>query len=196
VGVILGLFFVGMRGAPLLAMGLIGVVGGLLYAGWPLYLTSRVFEEVVVFICLGPLVVLGSYFALTGVLHPWPLLVSLPLGLLAASILHASHMRTFPEDVQARQHTLAVELGWERARLLFYSLVGLAYVLALLLILTGVLPGWSWLTFLSLLLAGRGILSVSRISTGQTQALTGLDWQTAQTYLAFGSLLVVGLLLG
>jgi 1,4-dihydroxy-2-naphthoate polyprenyltransferase len=196
VGAILGLFLVGIRGTPLLAMGLIGVVGGLLYAGWPLYLTSRVFEEAVVFLCLGPLVVLGSYFALTGVLHTWPLLVSLPLGLLAASILHANHLRTFPEDVHAKQHTLAVELRWEGARLLFYGVVGLAYFLALLLILTGVLPGWSWLTFLSLFLAGRGVLSVWQASTGQTQALTGLDRQMAQTYLAFGILLIFGLLLG
>ncbi|HEX2276327.1 MAG TPA: hypothetical protein VHN13_04265, partial [Candidatus Tectomicrobia bacterium] len=64
-----------------------------------------------------------------------------------------------------------------------------------LLILTGVLPGWGWLSFLSLLLAGRGVLSVWRASTGQTQALTGLDRQMAQTYLAFGILLVLGLLL-
>jgi 1,4-dihydroxy-2-naphthoate polyprenyltransferase len=195
VGAILGLFLVGIRGTPLLAMGLIGVVGGLLYAGWPLYLTSRVFEEAVVFLCLGPLVVLGSYFALTGVLHTWPLPVSLPLGLLAAAILHADHLRTFPEDVHAKRRTLAVELGWEGARLLFYSFVGLAYFLALLLILTGVLPGWGWLSLLSLFLAGRGVLSVWRAATGQTQALTGLDRQMAQTYLAFGILLVLGLLL-
>ena len=196
VGVILGLFLVGLRGTPLLAMGLIGVVGGLLYAGWPLYLTSRVFEEAAVFLCLGPLVVLGSYFTLTGVSHAWPLLVSLALGLLATSIPHASHLRTFPEDVHAKRHTLAVALGWERARLLFYSLIGLAYFLTLLLILTGVLPGWGWLTFLSLVLAVRSVWPVWQASTGQTQALVGLDRQTAQTYLAFGILLVFGLLLG
>ena len=196
VGAILGLFLVGIRGTPLLAMGLIGVVGGLLYAGWPLYLTSRVFEEAVVFLCLGPLVVLGSYLTLTGAFHTRPLLVSLPLGLLATSILHAGHLRTFSEDMHAKRHTLAVELGWERARLLFYSLVGLAYFLALLLILTGVLPGWGWLAFLSLFLAGRGVLSVWQAAAGQPQARTGLDRQMAQTYLAFGVLLVFGLLLG
>jgi 1,4-dihydroxy-2-naphthoate polyprenyltransferase len=196
VGVILGLFLVGIRGTPLLTMGLIGVAGGLLYAGWPLYLTPRAFEEAVVFLCLGPLVTLGSYFALTGILRPWPLLVSLPLGFLATSILHASHLRTFPEDVHATRHTLAAELGWERARLLFYSFVGVAYFLALLLILTGVLPGWGWLTFLSLFLAGRSVLSVWQASAGQTQGLIGLDRQMAQTYLAFGTLLVFGLLLG
>jgi 1,4-dihydroxy-2-naphthoate octaprenyltransferase len=196
VGVILGLFLVGMRGIPLLAMGVIGVVGGLLYAGWPLYLTSRVFEEAVVFICLGPLVVLGSSFTLTGVHQAWPFLVSLPLGLLATSILHASHLRTFPEDVQAKHHTLAVALGWKSARLLSYILVGLPYFLVLLLILTGVLPGWVWLTFLSLFLAGWGVISVWQASAEQTQALAGLDRQMAQMYLAFGILLILGLLLG
>jgi 1,4-dihydroxy-2-naphthoate polyprenyltransferase len=196
VGVILGLFLVGMRGTPLLAIGLIGAVGGLLYAGWPLYLASRVFEEAVVFVCLGPLVVLGAYFTLTGVLHTRPFLVSLPLGFLATSILHASHLQTFPDDLRAKHHSLAVALGWESARLLFYILVGLPYFLVLLLILTGVLPGWDWLTFLSLFLAGRGVLSVRRASAEQTQALAGLDRQLAQTYLVFGILLVFGLFLG
>jgi 1,4-dihydroxy-2-naphthoate octaprenyltransferase len=196
VGVILGLFLVGMHGMTLLAMGLIGVVGGLLYAGWPLYLASRIFEEAVVFICLGPLVLLGAYFTLTGVLHTRPFLVSLPLGLLATSIFYASHLRTFPEDMQAQHHTLAVALGWESARLLFYTLVGLPYFLVLLLILTGILPGWVWLTFLSLFLAGRGVLSVWQASTEETQALADLDRRMAQTYLVFGILLVFGLFLG
>jgi 1,4-dihydroxy-2-naphthoate polyprenyltransferase len=98
--------------------------------------------------------------------------------------------------VHAKRHTLAVALGWERARLLFYGLIGLAYLLTLLLILTGVLPGWGWLTFLSLFLAVRSVWPVWQASTGQTQALVGLDRQMAHTYLAFGILLVVGLLLG
>jgi 1,4-dihydroxy-2-naphthoate octaprenyltransferase len=196
IGSVLGLFFVGLRGSPLLVIGLIAVVGGLLYAGWPIYLASRVFEEGVVFICLGPVVVLGTYEALAGIFHTRPFLVSLPLGLLAASILHASHLRAFPADVQSKHRTLAVTLGWDRARLLFYFLVGLAYVFTIILILTGPLPGWAWLTFVSLPLAGRGAWAIGQASAEQTQELADLDQQMAQAYLAFGVLLVLGLLLG
>jgi 1,4-dihydroxy-2-naphthoate octaprenyltransferase len=193
-GLALGLFLVGLRGTPLLVMGLSGVAGGLLYAGWPVYLASRVFEEAVVFICLGPLVVLAAYDVLTGVSQARPFLVSLPVGCLMASILHASHLHTFSEDIRDKRHTLAVLLGWEKARLLFDLLVGLPFLLALILILTGTLPGWAWLILLSLPLAVRSVASVWQASAAQTQVLAGLDRHMAQTYLAFGVLLVLGLI--
>ena len=195
-GSVLGLFLVGLRGTPLLVIGFIGVVGGLFYAGWPLYLSSRLLEDAVVFVGLGPLLVLGAFDTLTGALHVVPFLVSLPLGFLSESILHASHLQTFSADVNAKVRTLAVVLGWERARLLFYALVGLPYVLVALLILGRALPAWAWLTFLSSCLAGRSVLAVYRSTAEQTQHLAGLDRQMAQAYLAFGVLLIFSLILG
>ena len=195
-GSVLGLFLVGLRGTPLLVIGLIGVVGGVLYAGWPLYLSSRVIEDAAVFVGLGPLLVLGAFDTLTGALHVLPFLVSLPLGFLTESILHASHLQTFSADVNGKVRTVAVALGWDRARLLFYALIGLPYLLVALLILTGALPGWAWLTFLSLPLAGRSILLVGRATTAQSPDLVGLDRRVAQAHMAFGVLLVFGLILG
>jgi 1,4-dihydroxy-2-naphthoate octaprenyltransferase len=195
VGALLGLFLVGPGGVPLLLIGMIGVVAASVYAGWPLYLSSRLVEDVAICIGFGPLLVLGTYAALTGSLQPWPFLVSLPLGLLAESVLHVSHLQTFSADVNAKLRTLAEVLGWDKARLLFDSLVGLSYVLAVLLILTGALPGWAWLTFLSIPLAGRSLLGVWRATTPESRALTGLDRQMALTHLAFGALLAFSLIL-
>jgi 1,4-dihydroxy-2-naphthoate polyprenyltransferase len=195
-GSVLGLFLVGLRGTPLLLIGFISVVGGVLYAGWPLYPSCRVIEDAAVFVGLGPLLVLGAFAALTGALHVLPFLVSLPLGFLAESILHASHLQTFSVDVDGKVRTVAVMLGWERARVLFYALIGLPYLLVAWLILTGALPGWAWLTFLSLPLAGRSILLVQRATTAPSQALVGLDRQALQAHLAFGVLLMLGLILG
>jgi 1,4-dihydroxy-2-naphthoate polyprenyltransferase len=196
VGALLGLSLAGPGGVSPLLIGLIGVGGGLLYAGWPLYLSSRVIEDVAVGVGFGPLLVLGTYAALTRTLPLWPLLVSLPLGCLAESILHASHLQTFAADVNAKIRTLAVMLAWDRARLLFYALIGLAYALVAVLILAQALPGWAWLTFLSAPLAGRSLLGAWRATTPESQALAGLDRQVAQTQLAFGVLLIFSLILG
>jgi 1,4-dihydroxy-2-naphthoate octaprenyltransferase len=196
VGSLLGLFLVGLRGVPLLMMGLLAVVGGLMYAGWPVFLSSRVIEEVLVGIGFGPLAVVGTYYVLTGTFATSPFLVSLPLAGLAASILHAHHLQAFATDLNVKSRTLAVMLGWERAQLLFYALVGLPYLLVLLLILSGALPAWAWLTFLSLPLAGRSALSVWRTTAEHTSNLAGLDRQMALAHLAFGLLLLVGLMLG
>jgi 1,4-dihydroxy-2-naphthoate octaprenyltransferase len=172
------------------------VVGGLLYAGWPVYLSYRVIEDAAVFVGLGPLAVWSTYYTLTGTLDALPFLVSLPLGCLAESILHASHLRSFSLDVTIKRRTAAVGLGWDRARLLFYVLVGLPYILVALLILTGALPGWTWLAFLSLPMAGRSALLVWRATAEQTQDLASLERQTAQAHLAFGVLLTLGLIRG
>jgi 1,4-dihydroxy-2-naphthoate octaprenyltransferase len=196
VGSLLGLFLVGLGGMPLLLIGLIGVVGGLLYAGWPVYLSSRVIEDAAVCIGFGPLPVLGTYAALTGTFHLWPFLVALPLGFLAESILHAGHLQTFSADVTAKIRTLAVVLGWERARLLFYILISLPYIMVAFLVLMGALPGWAWLTFLSVPLAGRSLLWVWRATSPQSQTLAGLDRQVSLAHLAFGALLIFSLILG
>ncbi len=195
-GSLLGLFLVGFRGTPLLTIGFIGVVGGLVYAGWPLHLSSRWLEDAAVFVGLGPLLVLGAFIALTGSLHLIPVLVSLALACLAESILHASRLQAFSADVNAKVRTLAVALGWERARILFYALVGLPYVLVALLILGRALPGWAWLTFLSVPLVARTCLSLWRATADQSQVLAGLDRQMAHAYLAFGVLLICSLILG
>ena len=195
-GSVLGLFLVGLRGTPLLAMGCTGVAAGLLYAGWPLFLSRRVIEDVAVLVGLGPVLVLGAFNALTGGVHVVPFLVSLPLGFLAESILHAGHLQSLSADINARVRTLAVVLGWGKARLLFHALIGLPYVLVALLILTGILPVWAWLTFLSVPLAARSLLALWRAPADHTQAPPGLDRQVAQAYLAFGVLLLCGLILG
>jgi 1,4-dihydroxy-2-naphthoate octaprenyltransferase len=194
-GVLFGLVLVGLRGAPLLVLGLLGVSGALLYAGWPLYLAPPALEDAAVFVGLGPLVVLGAFATLSGSLRMGPLLVALPLACLAAAILHASHLQSFAADAHAKLRTLAVVLGWEGARLMFYVLAGLPYVLVALLMVGRILPGWAWLPFLSAPLAGRGALAVYRATVEQTATLAGLDRQMAVAYVAFGGLLLAGMLL-
>jgi 1,4-dihydroxy-2-naphthoate octaprenyltransferase len=194
-GSALGLFLVGLRGTPLLAMGCTGVVAGLLHAGWPLYVSRRVVEDVAVFVGLGPVLTLGAFNALTGSVHMAPVLVSLPLGFLAESILHAGHLQSFAADMNARVRTLAVVLGWKTSWRLFYALVGLPCVLVVLLILTKTVSVWAWLTFLSVPLAARSLVGAWRTPADHAQVPAGLDRQIAQGYLVFGILLLCSLIL-
>jgi 1,4-dihydroxy-2-naphthoate octaprenyltransferase len=195
-GLLIGFFLVALRGMPLLFLGLIGVLGGLVYAGWPVRVPYFGVSEGVLFLGTGPLLVVGCYDVLTGAYHHTSLLVSLPIGLLAVAILHASHLQTLSEDTKSNLRTVAVVLGWERARLLYYALLGLPYLVVLILILGSVLSAWTWLAFVSLPLAGRSVASVWRATPERAQPLRNLDRQTAHVHLAFGVLLGLGLLLG
>lgn len=196
IAVILGLFPVVLRGAPMVLLGLVGGLAGLLCAGWPVRLPYRVLDDAMVFLGLGPLSVLAAYYALTGELHRTPLLASIPLGFLAAAVLAAGHLQSFADDTKAGIRTAAVVVGWARARLLYGCLLGLPYVLAAAFALAGALPGWVWLVVLSAPLAGRAGLTAWHATPEQAADLARLAEQTAYVYLAFGALFTMGLGVG
>jgi 1,4-dihydroxy-2-naphthoate octaprenyltransferase len=195
-GVLLGLPMASERGMPVLLLGVVGVLSSLSYAGWPARVPSYVSDEVAVFLGLGPVATLGSWYVLTGVLGLTPAMLSLAIGLLAAALLHAARLPTLAADAKAGTRTAAAWLGWEGARRLYYLLTGIPYLLVLGLLLADMLPGWAWLTFLSAPLTGRGVLSVWQSAPEQLQDLAGLDTQTTYAYAAFGLSLGLGLLLG
>jgi 1,4-dihydroxy-2-naphthoate octaprenyltransferase len=195
-GCFIGLLVVGFRGPPLLLVGVGGVVAGLVYAGWPLQLSLPWFEAAAVFLGTGPLLVLGTTFALTGSVSLLPVLVSVMLGCLVECILFASHLQAPSAAIGPRVRSLPQALGWERARWVFYGLLGLPYALLGVLILGEALPVWAWVTFLSLALVARHLIALWQAAADQTQALAGFDHRMAQTYMAFGGWLIVSLMLG
>ena len=111
----IGLALVALRGMPLLLLGLIGVLGGFFYTGWPVRWKYRAMGDVAGFILMGPLMVISSYFVLTGSYRHSALLVSLPIGFLMDAILHATNLRAIADDAKANIHTLAMVLEIGRA---------------------------------------------------------------------------------
>jgi 1,4-dihydroxy-2-naphthoate octaprenyltransferase len=101
-------------GNTLLWLGLAGIAGGLAYSAGPLRLSYRGAGEAVVFALFGPLVVAGSYFCQTGHLGSFPLLASLPAGLLVLAILVVNEVLDVDWDALAGKRTLVVRLGKRR----------------------------------------------------------------------------------
>jgi len=196
VGAIIGLFLVGLRGLPLLLFGLVGILSGFLYAGWPVRLRWRAMDDIIVFLCLGPLLVLSSMFVLTGMYHHSALLVSLPIGLLAEAVFYSSNLHAHSDGGPAALPSLGMALGWETSRLVFGGLIVLPYILVLLLLLLGILPGWGMLVFVSAPLAVWAVAPVWRVTPGQAQSLAALERPAIWLHLAFGLLLALGLILG
>jgi len=91
--------------------------------------------------------------------------------------------------------SLAAALGGETSRLVYGLLVVLPYFLVLLFFLLGILPGWGVLVLVSAPLAVWAMAPVWRAPPGQAEPLVALDRPTFWLYLAFGLLLVLGLIL-
>ena len=98
---LVGLYLVALRGPAIVVLGLLGLVGGYVYTAPPFQYKYHALGVPLVFLLMGPLMVVGSYFAVTGAWSLTALVLSIPVGLLVAAILHGNEWRDISEDTRA-----------------------------------------------------------------------------------------------
>jgi 1,4-dihydroxy-2-naphthoate octaprenyltransferase len=192
---LVGIELLHLRGWPMLIFGLIGIVMGYSYTGPPFQYKFHALAVPLVAILMGPLEVVGSYFAVSGGYSSAALYASIPIGLLVAAILHANEWRDISEDARAGISTLSAALGANGAHLLYLGLVTGAYVVVGAAAIGHQLPVSSLLVVLSLPVFVWVLRASELGATGQTRALSMIDMKTARLHMSFGLLLVVGLFL-
>ena len=121
--VAVGLYLVALRGPAIVVLGVLGLVGGYGYTAPPLQYKYHALGVPLVFLLMGPLMVVGSYFAITGVWAPQALVLSIPVGLLVAAILHGNEWRDISEDTRAGIVTLSSRIGRDWAHYGYVALV-------------------------------------------------------------------------
>jgi 1,4-dihydroxy-2-naphthoate octaprenyltransferase len=194
-GIALGLYLVYLRGPILLLLGVVGVLGGYGYTAPPFEYKFRALGVPMIFLLMGPLTVVGSYIAVSGAWNPNALVLSLPIGFLVAAIVHGNDWRDISDDTRAGISTLSSRVGRYWARYAYLGLVICAYASLSLAIALRALPATTVLALLSLPFLAQVIGSAELGAQGQARAIAKIDLETAHLHLAFGSLLVVGLLL-
>jgi 1,4-dihydroxy-2-naphthoate octaprenyltransferase len=148
-----------------------------------------------VFLLMGPLMVWGSYFALTGAIDQRAVYVSLPIGFLVTAILNANNLRDIQRDRQARVKTLENVLGYRFAKGEYLSLLCAAYAGVGIMMAMKILSWPSALVFLSLPLALKNIRQALANREDTPGQIAFLDRATAQLHLAFGVLLFISLII-
>lgn len=192
-GIILGLILVVIRGMPLLLMGLAGALGGYAYTAKPFDLKYKGFGDIMVFILMGPLLVISAYYAFTGFITARALIVSIPIGCLVAAILHANNIRDMVSDKKAGIATLALKMGRRGAAIEYEALVITAYSGVLLMAAVGLLPMTALTVILSLPYAYKNIKIVHLSGKDNPGDIARIDVRTAQLHLIFGILLILSL---
>jgi 1,4-dihydroxy-2-naphthoate octaprenyltransferase len=195
VGFLLGLILVWVRGLDILYLGLFGLIAGIFYTVKPFQFKYIALGDLLIFLAFGPLLVLGSYFALTGDMN-WNIIwVSFPISFLVVGILHANNTRDMKFDKQAHIKTFAGIIGMKGAKAEYYFLITGAYITTVILILTGIVDWYVLLVALSLPAAIKNIKLFSNASMENPQEIAMLDVQTAQLHMQFGLLFIIGMLL-
>jgi 1,4-dihydroxy-2-naphthoate octaprenyltransferase len=183
------------RGLPLLLLGIIGVIGGYGYTAPPFQYKYHALGLPLVFLLMGPLMVLGSYFAITGLWSWQAVLISVPVGLLVTAILHGNEWRDISDDARAGISTLSIRYGRNFAHKLYVGLIIGAYLALGLSVAFGALPPMTLLALLSMPWLVRLLRDSELGASGQTRAIAMIDMRTAQLHSIFGTFMVAGLLL-
>lgn len=126
-----------LGGIPIVCVGIASVLGALGYSGGPFPLASNGLGELFVFIFFGLVAVCGTYFIIAGNLTIFAVVASVPPGLLITAIMVVNNYRDIDTDAQAGKRTLAVMLGRENTIKEYRLLLVGAYLVPVLMCLTG-----------------------------------------------------------
>jgi 1,4-dihydroxy-2-naphthoate polyprenyltransferase len=193
---LMGIFLLLQRGWPIVLLGLIGFIGGYFYTAPPFQYKYRALGLPLVFVLMGPLMVIGAYYAVTGTFDANLLVVSVPVGLLVTAILHGNEWRDVAEDTRHGFTTFSAQVGREAAHWVYVMLILGAYVAVGVAVMVGALPKLALLTLLSLPLVALILRDAERGAEGHLRAIAMIDLMTARLHSAFGALLLVGLVAG
>lgn len=193
--ILIGLVLIALRGPVMLAFGIVGLVAGYGYTGPPFQYKFHALAVPLVFLLMGPIEVVGSYYAITGRFDSVALVASLPIGLLVAAILHSNEWRDISEDARTGIATLSAAIGARRAHYLYMALVTGAYVIVGVAAMGHLLPLSSLLVLLSLPVFISVVRAAEFGASGQVHALSMIDLKTARLHMIFGFLLAAGLAL-
>jgi 1,4-dihydroxy-2-naphthoate octaprenyltransferase len=190
IGAAIGLIITAVTGWPVLALGVASVLAGYFYTASPFSLAYRGLGEVVVFVFMGPVIVLGAYYVQTESWAWAAFVASVPVGLLVAAILHANNVRDIENDRRNNKWTLAALAGRPIADYEYMALIIGGYAVVVAMTIAGSAPWPVLITLFSLPIALRLVQAEGRAASAR--ALNLVLAQTAGLHMIFGALLALG----
>lgn len=189
IGIVIGLFLTWRCGWQLL------IIGGLGFLFTVLYTQSKnVFlSDLNIFVIYGMLIMLGTSLVTTGAVDFRSLLLTVPLGLITLSVLHANNTVDISTDGNAGLHTLAMAMGQDVAARVYIVYQILPFVWVAACALLGYLPWFALLCIIALIPAMGNIKKAAKYKVEGRDALIGLDLMSAKLQLIFSLTLAVGL---
>ncbi|MYL31303.1 1,4-dihydroxy-2-naphthoate polyprenyltransferase [Halobacillus halophilus] len=175
------------------AVGLVSMLFGYLYTGGPFPIAYTPLGELTAGFFMGTIIIAISYFIQTMTLTADVLIVSVPVAIFVGCILLANNIRDRVNDAENGRKTLAILFGHQGSIRFLTALFAVAYLWTAVLMIIGLLPWWSLLTFISVGKARKAIQGF----TGKKEPLEMMPAMkaTAQTNTIYGFLLGLSLLI-
>ncbi len=190
-GVIAGLIIVAHVGWPILAVGLASVAVAYFYAGGPKPLGTLGLGEPVVFVFMGPLMAMASYYVQREALTLASFYVSLPVAFIVTAILVVNNIRDAEEDREAGKRSIATAAGVRAAQWSYAAMLAAAYLSIAGAALGGAVSLWALLGLAPLPWAAGAVRGL--FSAQERPAMNRLLVRTAKLHGWTGLALAAGL---
>lgn len=152
-----------LEGNTILFIGIAGLFFVYSYNGFPLRLVNKGLGEVGIFLGWGPLMVLGAYYAQTESLASvWPLIVSIPSGIMTTLVLLINEFADKEADASTGRKTWVILFGNQTSLLIYFILALMCYVVVVVAVVLVVFPIWSLLVFVTLPLAFQAFITAKK----------------------------------
>ena len=189
---LVGVYLIAVGGWPILVIGVLSILAGVLYTGGPWPLGYNGLGDLLAFTFFGLIAVVGTFYLHAGHLAPSAVVVAVPVGLLVTAILVVNNLRDIDSDRAAGKRTLAVLIGREATQIQYLLLVAGPYLLVGARWLFGADSAWFWLPWLTLPLAVSTSLA---IISHEGRSLNHVLRRTAMLHLGFGVLFAASLVI-
>ncbi|MGM0603611.1 MAG: prenyltransferase [Bacillota bacterium] len=183
---LIGIHLVYLSTTKLLAVGILGLIGGYSYTGEPIVYKKRGLGTVLSFILMGPLMVFGSYLVFSQSFSWYPIIVGMPLSLMIPMLMLSNELRDYRRDQEWGIRTMTVRFGYKFSKNLFLFLLIFSYLLIIIYTIFDLLPIYSLLTLLTIPLAVKSYLTVAKTSREGVPT-------TNKLHLSFGLILILSM---
>lgn len=193
VATLAGLYLTWVAGPVVVVIGIASIIAAVAYTAGPYPLGYNGLGDLFVLIFFGFVAVCGTAYVQAGYAPAVAWWSALSMGAFAAAILDVNNLRDLETDARAGKRTLAVRWGRSFALGEYLVLLTTAYLVPVVLVLSGLAGRWA---LLPLLTAPFALALARRVLATAGPAMNPLLFQTARLELIFALLLSVGLVLG
>lgn len=190
-GIAVGLCLVAICGVGVLIVGVIAVALTALYS----FLKYHALGDADIFVIFGVLTVIGLAYAITGEWHFDALVLSVPIGIITVSVLHANNTLDIPTDGAAGIKTFAMLIGEKASYVLYCCYMVLPFLCVVVAVMAGLLPPLALICLVAGFKAYHNFRQAASYKNIGREAIKALDLNSAQLQLQFSLMLAVGLII-
>ncbi len=173
---LVGMYLVWRGGWPIVIIGLLSIIFGIMYTGGPYPLGYTGLADLFVLVFFGPVAVGGTYYVQTLTITNTAIIAGLAPGFLSVALLTVNNLRDIDGDRKANKKTLAVRFGRSFAIAEYISCLALTCLVPVVLVVKldgGPYALISSLIFLPALPTVRDVCKTSGEKLNDTLAATG-----------------------